>query len=151
MTLRDVIRRAYDDPMLPVNIAKPSCSGIVSPAPPPHPARVYIAGPYTQGDPVVNVRRAVHVADALLDAGLLPFVPHLSHLWHLIHPRPYEDWLAYDLGWLAACDVLLRLPGESKGADVEVQKARRLGLPVFYDAEALLLWWEDAKDGKLGY
>jgi hypothetical protein len=36
-----------------------------------------------------------------------------------------------DLIWLPACDAVLRLPGESNGADIEVKEAQRLGLPVF--------------------
>ena len=49
---------------------------------------IYIAGPYTAGDPAANVHRAVDIAHYLMDHGLAwPLVPHLSHLWHLIAPR----------------------------------------------------------------
>lgn len=100
--------------------------------------RIYVAGPYSQGDVVINVRQAVIAADMLRNAGFTPFVPHLSHLWHTISPRPYEDWLAMDLEWLEVCDALLRLPGESKGADMEVVRAMTLEIPVFYDMTALV-------------
>ncbi len=93
--------------------------------------RIYIAGPYTQGDVAVNVRNAVLAANEVLDAGHTPFVPHLTHLWHLITPRPYEDWLCLDIKWLKICDVVIRLPGESAGADEEVAVAERLNIPVF--------------------
>ena len=33
---------------------------------------------------------------------------------------------------LAHCDAVLRLPGESTGADQDVAIARRRGLPVYY-------------------
>jgi hypothetical protein len=59
---------------------------------------VYVAGPYSQGDPAENVATAVHVATMLMDRGWAwPLVPHLTHLWHLIAPRPYRDWIDLDL------------------------------------------------------
>jgi hypothetical protein len=92
--------------------------------------RVYIAGPYSS-DPVAGIRAAVAAADELLAAGHTPHIPHLTHLWHLISPHPYEDWLALDLKWLEACGALVRLPGESAGADKEVGEAAALGIPIF--------------------
>jgi hypothetical protein len=79
--------------------------------------RVYITGPYSKGDVVINVRNAIRIADLLLAIGHHPFVPHLTHLWYLISPKPYEDWLAIDLVWLRQCECVLRIPGESSGAD----------------------------------
>lgn len=93
--------------------------------------RVYVAGPYTNGDVGANVRAAILAADELLTAGHVPFVPHLAHFWHLVTPRRYEDWLALDLAWLPLCEAVLRLPGYSLGADREVARARELGLPVY--------------------
>lgn len=81
---------------------------------------LYVAGPYTSGDPAENVHRAVKLATYLMDSGLAwPLVPHLSHLWHLISPRPYSDWIALDQALLERCDGLIRLPGVSTGADGE--------------------------------
>ena len=102
------------------------------------PKRIYVAGPYSKPDPVINTRNAVLVAKRLVAAGLLPFVPHLSHVWHLVSPQPYRYWLEYDLHWLRVCDGVLRLPGDSPGADEECAEARRLGLPVYDDLETLL-------------
>jgi seryl-tRNA(Sec) selenium transferase len=34
---------------------------------------------------------------------------------------------------LQHCDAVLRLPGESTGADTDVAIARERGLPVYYD------------------
>lgn len=94
--------------------------------------RVYIAGPYTGGDVAQNVARAMDVADELLSAGFAPFCPHLSHFLHLHHPHEYETWMDLDMAWLAACDVVLRLPGVSPGADREVAEAHEIGIPVVY-------------------
>lgn len=38
--------------------------------------RVYIAGPYTKGDVVENVRAAVFAGDEVFEAGHSPYVPH---------------------------------------------------------------------------
>lgn len=100
--------------------------------------RVYIAGPYTKGDVVENVRNAVLAGDEVFEAGYFPYIPHLSHLWHTIRLRPWEDWMALDLQWIEACDALIRIPGESKGADMEVVHARKHVIPVFYGVAAFL-------------
>lgn len=102
------------------------------------PIRVYVAGPYTRGDVAVNVREAIKAGTALLAMGYTPFIPHLTHFWHLVDPHPYETWLAVDLEWLRVCDCVLRLPGESSGADKECAEAERLDLPVFADIAALV-------------
>jgi hypothetical protein len=94
--------------------------------------KVYVAGPYTKGDVAVNVRDAIIATNELLDLGYIPYCPHLSHFWHLVTPRPYEDWLAIDMEWLRECDTVLRLDGESSGADLEVAEAKILGMEVYY-------------------
>jgi len=100
--------------------------------------RVYVAGPYTKPDPVTNTRAAIAAGNRLLDLGYAPFVPHLTHYWHLETPRPYEDWMQLDFEWVAVCHAVLRLPGESSGADREVSLARKLGIPVFESFAGLM-------------
>jgi hypothetical protein len=102
--------------------------------------KVYLAGPYSRPDCVENTHNTIKAADRLWAAGLVPYVPHLSLAYHLVSPKPYADWLAYDLHWVAACDALLRLPGESAGADGEVRHAEELGIPVFLDESELVRW-----------
>jgi len=99
---------------------------------------VYIASAYTIGDPVTNVRDSLVVADRLMVAGYIPVTPLLSHFWHFLSPKPYEVWIDYDLHLLARCDILLRLPGKSSGADREVAFANSHGIPVFNSVENLL-------------
>jgi hypothetical protein len=103
--------------------------------------RVYIAGPYTKGDVALNVRNAIEAGDRLYTLGYIPYIPHLTHYWHTIFPRPYEDWMQLDFNWVVVCDVLLRLPGESKGADEEVKLALENKIPVYYAIEQLV-WGE---------
>ena len=93
--------------------------------------RIYVAGPYSQGDMDANVNLAIAYGHNILDMGLSPFVPHLAHYMHLIKRRDYEDWMNWDLTWLEKCDALIRIPGPSPGADREVTRAHELGIPVF--------------------
>ena len=93
---------------------------------------IYISAPYTLGDTAENVRNACLAGDEILRKGHIAFVPHLMHLWHLISPKPHQDWIDIDLALLPRMDALLRLPGESYGADREVLLAKALNIPVFY-------------------
>ena len=99
---------------------------------------VYIASPYTKGDVAINVRRSIECADALAEAGFVPFCPLLTHLWHLMSPHEYKFWTALDDAWIERCDALVRLPGESSGADNEVALAGKLGKPVYMSTGWLL-------------
>lgn len=92
---------------------------------------VYIAGPYSQGDVAVNVANAIRAADELAAVGLIPFVPHLTHFWHLLCPHNIAFWYDYDLAWVDFCDCLVRLPGKSTGADKEVERARKWEMPIY--------------------
>jgi len=100
--------------------------------------RVYIAGPITKGNQFVNVREAILAGDRVREAGHVPFVPHLNALWELISPRPYQDWLTMDFAWISQCEALIRLPGESHGADQEVAHAEKVGIPVYHGVEAFV-------------
>lgn len=99
--------------------------------------KVYIASPYTLGDVAVNVKTQIDMVDMLMDKGFVPFAPLYSHFQHMVHPRPYQDWINIDLVWVLVCDCLLRLKGESSGADGEVELAKKNNIPVFYSLEEL--------------
>jgi len=101
---------------------------------------VYIAGPYSRGDPVINVGKAIKAAEQLVEFGFIPFVPHLTHLWHLINPHEIEYWYKYDNEWLLKCNAVLRLPGDSRGADAECRLAEKNNIPVFLSIVDLCLW-----------
>ena len=100
--------------------------------------RAYVAGPYSHGDPTENVMQAMEAATRMLDVGIAPFIPHLSHFWNEVYPRAYETWMTLDFEWLGACDVLYRLPGTSPGAEREVALAGKMGIPVYYDLDFML-------------
>lgn len=93
---------------------------------------IYLAGPYTRPDPVQNTSHAITVAKFLEDMyDVAVIVPHLSLLSHLVHPRDIDHWYAYDLQILHRCDALVRMPGDSTGADMEVSFAIAANIPVF--------------------
>ena len=98
---------------------------------------IFIACPYVSNKSK-GVRRACMAADTLMTLGAIPFNPLLFHFQDLIHPRDRDIWIAQDRAWLELCDSILRLPGESKGADAEVAYARELGLQIFDDLGGLL-------------
>ena len=114
---------------------------------------VYIASPYTKGDPAINVHFQMRMFDSLLSDGLvIPYAPLVSHFQHAVFPRSYSDWVQYDLELLERFDAVLRLAAshdlngkvyrqhDSAGADGEEAKARELGMPVFYNACDLYKW-----------
>jgi hypothetical protein len=105
---------------------------------------VYVAGPISRfpagGSQFDNVREGVLVGERLRAAGLAPLVPHLSALWQMLAPVPYEGWMSLDFAWIERCDALLRMPGDSPGADREVAHAEDIGVPVFYTEADLLKW-----------
>lgn len=99
--------------------------------------RIYVAGPITKGDQFANVRAAMDAGRELMALGHAPFIPHVTCFFHLVHPHDYETWMAYDAAWIDVCDGLLRIPGESPGADREVAYATACGLPVWHAIEEI--------------
>lgn len=99
--------------------------------------RVFVAGPYTQPCLLSNTRKAIQAAAALRKRGHHPFLPHTALLWDFLEPSDYETWMEWTLSWLEVCDAVLRLPGESPGADREVARAEELGIPVYEDVRKI--------------
>lgn len=104
---------------------------------------VYIASPYTIGDQAVNVKRQMDTFEALANLGFCPLAPLLTHYQHILHPRPYSSWIDITLEYVRHSDVVLRLPGESKGADGEVAEAESSGIPVVFSIEELVKIYGD--------
>ena len=100
----------------------------------------FISGPFTEGDQFVNVRNAVLAAMQLEGLGILPMCPHLWAFWHFLKPEPYSFWMEMCLDWIPHCDFVLRLPGESPGADRETEEAKLHSIPVFYSIREVVEW-----------
>lgn len=90
---------------------------------------VYIAGPYAS-DPVGNTRLAKEVWHLLADRGIVGICPHVSLYLDMHRHRPPVEWYIYDAHLLQKCDYLLRIHGESQGADYEVRFARHHRIKV---------------------
>ena len=112
---------------------------------------VYIASPYSKGDPAINTHFQCQVFDQLMNDGVVwPVAPLWSHFQHTMFPRKYEDWVAYDRAMIPRYDACLRLNSEdpklnytetkSSGADNEVAEFQRLAKPVFYSIADLYAW-----------
>lgn len=110
---------------------------------------VLVAGPYlsgTDGDPeriAANLARLEAQSLPIYERGHLAVVGEWL-AWPVIRGaggRTHEDeaFAAYQYPvaerLLARCDAVLRLPGASRGADMDVARARALGLPVYERVE----------------
>lgn len=98
--------------------------------------KVFISSPYS-GNEEENVNIQQRCANDLINLGFNPFIPLLYHYQEAKFPHPYNKWLELDTDWISVCDVLLRLPGESPGADDEVKHAQKLNIPVVNSVEEL--------------
>lgn len=111
------------------------------------PVKVYIASPYSVGNQAENVNRQIVCAEFLSTYGFAPIIPLINHFWEMVFPHPEPDfWIEYDFCFLEAADCLLRLDGESKGADMEVEFAKANGIPVFYTTSDLLLYFQKVNE-----
>jgi hypothetical protein len=106
---------------------------------------ILIAGPYRSGtndDPVLlrrNLDRLEAAAWPIFRAGHLPMIgewvalPVLASagVTDVAHPLAADVMYPTAERLLDRCDAVLRLPGDSRGADQDVAIARRLGIPVY--------------------
>lgn len=104
---------------------------------------IYVAGPIT-GDELANVGRGIEVANQIADLGFAVICPHsMSALMHMRKPRTHQEWLRIDLAIIKRCDAIFRMPGISKGAEMEEVHAKAHKIPVFYNLEELKKWREE--------
>ena|ERR1700730_2590494 len=113
------------------------------------PLMILIAGPYRSGtddDPdrmASNLQALEQYALPLYRAGHLPMIGEWVALPIIrdagskrVGDPVYQQYL-YPVAsrLLERCDAVLRIPGESKGADQDVSIAQQRGLPVFYELD----------------
>jgi hypothetical protein len=109
---------------------------------------VYISGPLSvDGEWLSNIHKAGKVYIELIEYGFAPICPHLHALGQLVDPaigdHDYEVWMSVDCSLIGVCDAVLRMPGPSKGGDVEVSHALDLMIPVFIDVDAMVEYFFD--------
>ena len=111
------------------------------------PMMILIAGPYRSGtgdDPArmaANLERLEAASWPIFEKGHVPMIGEWVALpiWHRAGGKAtgddlYERILHPTAGRLLQhCDAVLRLPGQSKGADNDVKIARERGIPVYFD------------------
>src|SRR3982750_3516314 len=110
---------------------------------------VYVAGPYRascEWEVLQNIRRAETLALAGGKLGAACICPHKNTA---LFGGAAEDslWLEGDLEMMRRCDAVLCTDDWacSKGACVEVETAKMLGVPVFYKLAELKRWIEDSQ------
>jgi hypothetical protein len=69
--------------------------------------------------------------EAIRQKGHVPFIPLMNVVWELALDVSEEAMMEWDLHWLRKCDAIIRLPGESVGADYEIEKAKEWGLTIY--------------------
>lgn len=110
------------------------------------PLLILIAGPYrsgTGGDPDAiarNLERLESAAAPLHRLGHVPMIGEwvaLPTLRGLTEAEASTSDVMYETAarLLQHCDAVLRLPGDSAGADNDVAIARERGLPVYFSLE----------------
>lgn len=104
---------------------------------------IYISSPFGNketGEPGLDdLARACQVASSLIGLGFVPFAaaPWFEML-NAASQQIWQEWLTQSACWVSRCDALLRLPGDSRAADFEVDLAESLGKPVYFSVEELL-------------
>lgn len=113
---------------------------------------ILIAGPYRSGtndDPQLmndNLKRLEEVSWPLFQAGHIPMIGEWVALpvWRAAGGQTVGDSLYDEIfhpvagRLLQICDAILRLPGDSKGADNDVRIAKERGIPVFYSLHEII-------------
>lgn len=110
---------------------------------------ILIAGPYRSGtgdDPTLMARNLARLESAawpIFRSGHVPMIgewvalPVLREAGGAGPTDPVASEIMYPTAQrlLEHCDAVLRLPGESTGADQDVEIAQKRGLPVYYRVE----------------
>ena len=115
-----------------------------------HIFRVYIASPYTKGDPKRNVLRQIEAAEYIVKMcpGISCYLPLLNHYWHRYYAHDWEFWMGQVTPWIMCSHALLRLWGESVGADKEVELARQWAVPAFFTIPDLITAYQTGEYGE---
>lgn len=117
---------------------------------------ILIAGPYRSGtgdDPqkmAENLRQLEQASWPIFQAGHVPMIGEWVALpiWRVaggttVGDQLYDQVLHPTAGRLIErCDAILRLPGESKGADNDVRLAHERGIPVYTAVDDIPLYHE---------
>ena len=98
---------------------------------------LYVAGPYSapgDNDKFNNIITARYIARTLWLRGWGVICPHLNTAWMDSPDLAWDQFMAGDLEMLSRSDAIYMLPGweDYRGANVEHEKAKTLGMPIYY-------------------
>ena len=108
--------------------------------------RVYVAGSFSSDNVLGvldNMRIGMRKATEVLLNGYSPFVPWFDYHFQLNlregEKLSVQDYYNYSLDWLEVSDALLVLPGSdsSNGTKKEIERAKELGIPIYYSLNEL--------------
>lgn len=112
---------------------------------------ILIAGPYRSGtnnDPILikkNMDKLESVSLPIFRKGHIPMIGEwvANPLIELAGSKEVGDEIFAEIQYptahrlLTKCDAILRIEGESKGADQDVKIGKELGLKIYYDVNEI--------------
>jgi hypothetical protein len=110
--------------------------------------KVYVAGPYSSDNVLgvlSNIRKGNRWAYQLLQQGFAPFSPWLDYHFVLedhTNDLTVQDFYEYSMEWLRVSDAIF-VQGDwqkSKGTLAEIEEAKLLSIPIFFDITKLILY-----------
>ena len=124
--------------------------------------RVYIAGPITPNGKnehpgiefITNIRRGIRVAVDALQRGYAVFCPFLDYQYLLVleEGEVLDTKLFRDssMAYLEASDAVLVVHGweNSNGTKAEIERARLLKIPVFFNLQSMDNYFRENKVGE---
>ena len=102
--------------------------------------RIYVAGSYNADNVIKvldNIKAGTKVCVDLLKKGYVPFCPWLDYNFHWYGDLTIDDYYRYSIGWLEVSDCVVVMPNseKSKGTQKEIERARKLKIPVYTKEE----------------
>ena len=119
--------------------------------------RVYVAGLYSSNEDgttdvlgvLKNIGRGEKWCADLFMAGFSPFCPWHDKSYVITHfdkDFTVEQFYKFSLDWLEVSDAIFLIPNinytNSVGVTKEIERARKLGIPIFQTIEGLKEWEE---------
>jgi hypothetical protein len=110
--------------------------------------KIYIAGNYSSDniiDGLKNIGYGRKAAAHLFSIGFAPFAPWWDASFVTDNPTgdyTKDMFYAASLQWMESSDAIYVISGVGKGGgvDMEIARAKSLGIPVFYELKELISW-----------
>jgi hypothetical protein len=121
--------------------------------------RCYLACPISKGVLHDNLNNASSAMKLLFQGGFAPLNPAFSafcgpafvfesKVWceaNSLGFLTHSEWLELDFSWIEVAELLVRIPGESSGAEAEVAHAKKLRIPVVYGVDEAISWLNNTR------